>query len=154
MSVTVRPAVAADAEVIARQRYPEPTDAPERPAYADWVGGAMQRGSYLGLLAETGEEVVAGVGLVLLDWGPSRGSRNPIRARLVNVWTHPEHRRQGLARRLVKTLLAEARARQIGLVSLGTTEMGQSLYESLGFKAYPHEMLLKLEDQAFSEDLS
>lgn len=63
---------------------------------------------------------------------------------------HEDHRRQGLARRLVTGLLvtgllAEAQARGIGLISLSSTEMGRPLYEKLGFQAYPHEMLLKLE---------
>ncbi|WP_278914710.1 GNAT family N-acetyltransferase, partial [Deinococcus wulumuqiensis] len=62
-------------------------------------------------------------------------------------WTHEHHRRQGLARQLTGELLAQARARGIGVVSLGSTEMARPLYESLGFKPYPHEMLLKLEER-------
>ena len=141
----IRPATPADAHAIAFHRYPAEADAPERPVYADWVRGKVQAGDYLGLLALCGEDVVAGAGLVLLDWGPGRGSPNPLRARLVNVWTHENHRRQGRARRLVTDLLAQAKARGIGTVSLGSTEMARPLYESLGFKSYPHEMLLKLE---------
>lgn len=114
--------------------------------YADWVPGKVQAGEYLGLLVLCGEDVVAGAGLVLLDWGPGRGSPNPLRARLVNVWTHQDYRRQGLARRLVSDLLAQAKAQGIGTVSLGSTKMALPLYESLGFKPYPHEMLLKLEN--------
>ena len=144
--MNIRPATPADAPTIAFHRYPAEADAPERPVYADWVRGKVQAGDYLGLLALCGEDVVAGAGLVLLDWGPGRGSPNPLRARLVNVWTHEHHRRQGRARRLTKALLAQARARGIGTVSLGSTEMARPLYESLGFKPYPHEMLLKLEE--------
>ena len=140
----IRPVLPADAPTIARHRYPADADASERPAYADWVRGAIERGTYIGLLAEQGGEIVAGAGLLLLEWGPTRGHPNPLRARLVNVWTHESYRRRGLARRLVKTLLAGAQARGIGLVSLGTTEMARPLYESLGFKLYPNEMLLQL----------
>ncbi|MDO4246323.1 MAG: GNAT family N-acetyltransferase [Deinococcus sp.] len=53
----------------------------------------------------------------------------------------------GLARRLLTDLLAQAKARSIGTVSLGSTTMARPLYESLGFKPYPHEMLLKLEER-------
>ena len=118
---------------------------PERPVYAEWVRGKMEAGDYLGLLALQGGDVVAGAGLVLMDWGPSRHNANSIRARLVNVWTHENHRRQGMVRSLVADLLAQARARGIVTVSLAQTEMSRPLYESLGFKSYPHEMLLKLE---------
>lgn len=140
-----RPANSADAAAIAFHRYPNEADAAERPVYAAWVRGKLEAGEYLGLLALAGETIVAGAGLLLLDWGPTRGNPNPLRARLVNVWTHENHRRQGLARRLVTGLLAEAKARGIGLVSLGSTGMGRPLYEELGFQADPHEMLLKLE---------
>ncbi|WP_339095184.1 GNAT family N-acetyltransferase [Deinococcus sp. VB142] len=143
----IRPATPAGAASIAFHRYPAEADAPERPVYAEWVRGKVQAGEYLGLLALHGEAVVAGAGLVLLDWGPTRGNPEPLRARLVNVWTHENHRRQGLARRLVTDLLAQAKARGIGTLSLGSTEMARPLYGSLGFKPYPHEMLLKLEER-------
>lgn len=142
----IRPATPADAHAIAFHRYPAEADAPERPVYAEWVQGKVQAGEYLGLLALRCGDVVAGAGLVLLDWGPTRGNPEPLRARLVNVWTHENHRRQGLARRLVTDLLAQARTRGIGAVSLGSTEMARPLYESLGFNPYPHEML-KLEER-------
>lgn len=145
MKAALRPATSADAAVVVFHRYPNEADAAERPAYAAWVRGKLEAGEYLGLLALTGEAIVAGAGLLLLDWGPTRGNPNPLRVRLVNVWTHENYRRQGLARRLVTGLLAEAKARGIGLVSLSSTGMGRPLYEELGFQAYPHEMLLKLE---------
>lgn len=141
----LRPATPADAHAIAFHRYPAGADAPERSVYADWARAKLQAGEYLDLLALRGEDVVAGAGLVLLDWGQGRGSPNPLRAWLVNVWTHQDYRRQGLARRLVSDLLAQAKAWGIGTVSLGSTDMARPLYESLGFKPYPHEMLLNLE---------
>lgn len=145
MTLLLRPATLADADAIAAHRYPDGEDAAARPAYAAWVREALVSGDYLGLLAEMDFEVVAGAGLVLLNWGPGRHDLSPIRARLVNVWTHEHHRRQGLARQLTGELLAQARARGIGVVSLAHTGMSRPLYESLGFRAYPQEMLLKLE---------
>ena len=145
MNPTVYPATLADAAAIAFHHYPADADASERPVYAAWVRGKMEAGEYVGLLARRGEDVLAGAGLLLLDWGPTRGNPGALRARLVNVWTHELHRRRGLARRLTEALLAEARAQGIGAVSLGSTQMARPLYESLGFKPYPHEMLLKLE---------
>lgn len=147
MNPAVRLATPADAPTIAFHRSPAEADTLGRPVYADWVRGKVQASDYLGLLALHGGEVVAGAGLVLLDWGPTRGNPDPVRARLVNVWTHEDHRRQGLARRLVTELLTQAGARRIVTVSLSSTEMSRPLYEGLGFKPYPHEMLLKLEER-------
>lgn len=63
----IRPAHPADADRIARHRYPDETDAEEHAAYAAWVADALARGVYVGFLAQDGEEVVAGAGLTLLD---------------------------------------------------------------------------------------
>ena len=141
----IRPATPADAAHIALHRYPDETDCSQRPPYADWVRGALGRGVYIGQLVVDGPAVIAGAGLILLEWGPNRTDPNPLRARLVNVWTHADYRRRGLARQLTTDLLNQAKGRGIRTVSLGTTDMGKPLYEGLGFRTYPHEMLLNLE---------
>ncbi len=141
-----RAARPADAPTLARHRYPDEADAAERPVYAAWVAGALERGVYAGFLAVTdGGEVVAGAGLTLLEWGPARGDPQPWRARIVNVWTHPDFRRGGLARELVTRCLGAAQERGVTHVSLGTSEMARPLYESLGFRASGTEMALQLE---------
>ena len=137
---TLREVVAADADAVAVHRYPEVADAAERPVYAAWLAGALAAGRYLGLMAECRGEVVAGAGLTLLEWGPTRGRPEPLRGRLVNVWTHPEHRRLGLARTLCAGLLKGARARGIGTVGLGSTPQARDLYLALGFAPQPAEM--------------
>ncbi|MCL6518186.1 GNAT family N-acetyltransferase [Alicyclobacillus sp.] len=54
-------------------------------------------------------------------------------ARLGNVMVDPAHRRQGLATRLLKACLAEARSASLR-VCLVATEMGEPLYRKLGFE--------------------
>jgi GNAT superfamily N-acetyltransferase len=51
------------------------------------------------------------------------------------VLTHPEFRRQGLARGLVTQLMERAEQLGVQTVKLDATDEGQSLYESLGFRA-------------------
>lgn len=134
-----------DADTIAFHRYPEEADAAERSVYASWVKGALERGMYLGFLASTEDSaVVAGAGLLLLDWGPSRGDPQPYRARVVNVWTHPDWRRQGLAHGGVTACLDAARQRGVTCLNLSTTAAARRLYASLGFKASATEMTLVL----------
>ncbi|ACO45237.1 hypothetical protein Deide_04110 [Deinococcus deserti VCD115] len=100
---------------------------------------------YVGFLASTqGGEVVAGAGLLVLEWGPSRGDPQPYRARVVNIWTHPDWRRQGLAREGVLACLDAARQRGVTRLSLGTTAAAQGLYASLGFRGSATEMTLVL----------
>ena len=139
---TIRPAQPGDAHSVACHRYPDLAASSEAAQlYTAWLPGAMGRGIYLGWLAERGGEVVAGAGLTPLEWGPTKDDLQPWRGRIVNVWTHPEWRRRGLARQLVGAALAEAEARGIRTISLGATEMSRPLYGALGFCDYGAEML-------------
>ena len=140
----IRPVHPGDAAVIAHHRSPSEADAAERPIYTAWVKAAIQRGLYLGFLALDGGRVIAGAGLILLEWGPSRGDPQPWRGRIVNVWTHPDHRRQGLARELVARCLEAARERGATRLNLGTSAEARGLYEALGFTASRAEMGLAL----------
>lgn len=140
----IRPVQPSDAPTIALHRFPAEADAAERPMYVEWATEAIQRDLCLGFLALAGEQVVAGAGLTLLHWGPTRGDPQPWRGRTVNVWTHPDHRRRGLARHLVRRCLEAARERGVTRLSLGTTAEARSLYETLGFTASTAEMTLTL----------
>ncbi|GAA5512457.1 hypothetical protein Dcar01_01171 [Deinococcus carri] len=109
--------------------------------YADWVVGALERGAYLGVLVEADGRVVAGAGLTLLDWGPTKHDPHPLRGRIVNVYTVPHLRGRGLARLAVERVLREAHDLGLRTLSLGTTEAARPMYISLGFAPYPHEMM-------------
>lgn len=139
-----------DAPTIARHREPLPPEATEperarvqasRRAYAAWVRAAVERGTYHGVLGLQGGVVVAGAGLVFLEWGPTPQDPNPLRARVSNVFTEPQHRRRGWARRLVLACLDEARARGVRVVTLSASEEARGLYEALGFRSSTTEML-------------
>ena len=140
----MRPVTPADADHIALHRYPDETDAEERPVYAAWVAGALADGRSVGYVVEHGTDAIAGAGLTVLEWGPSRGDPQPWRGRIVNVWTHPDWRRHGHARRLVTACLDAARDRGITRVQLGTSDMARGLYAALGFQSSSTEMWLVL----------
>jgi GNAT superfamily N-acetyltransferase len=103
-------------------------------AFVPWVIEKMRAGEYLGwfAVAEDGA-IAAGAGLWLMDWPPHMigpGSRGNI----LNVYTEPGYRRQGLARRLTETAIDWCRAYGIGTVILHASEEGRELYRSLGFE--------------------
>lgn len=66
------------------------------------------------------------------------------RAHLINVYTKPEYRRQGVAAQMVKMLIDEAKRRGVTEISLDATESGRPLYEKLGFIASDECMTLTL----------
>ena len=104
----------------------------------------MEHGLYLGFVTLEGQKVIAGAGLTLLEWGPSRSDPQPWRGRVVNVWTHPDWRRRRMAHDLVTRCLEAARQRGITRISLGTSAQARGLYERLGFQASGTEMGLAL----------
>ena len=60
-------------------------------------------------------------------------------AYILNVYTEPGHRRQGLAHQLIAEILAWCRAQDIPRASLHASPFGRSVYQRLGF-AQTNEM--------------
>lgn len=63
---------------------------------------------------------------------------------LLNVYTVKEHRRKGLAKKLILMLIEEARRMGVSKIMLDYTEDGLPLYQSLGFIKSDDHMEMKL----------
>lgn len=92
-----------------------------------------------------GERIAATAMLQIYDTPPRPSCPNGKSALLMNVWTDPEFRRRGLARRVIKALIADAREREVGTIFLDYTDEGLHLYRQLGFQPRDREMALKLD---------
>jgi len=103
-------------------------------AFKTWVTEQMRNGKYLGWLTESNGQVVAGGGLMILDWPPHPLDVQPLRGYLLNVYVDPAHRRKHLASDLIENALAEARRRKIRVIALHSTEAARPMYESNGFR--------------------
>jgi GNAT superfamily N-acetyltransferase len=113
-------------------------------AFLPWLKLRMESGEYLAWFAVAPDEsVVAGLGLWLMDWAPHMVGPGSPRANIINVYTQPDHRRQGLARTLMDTALEWCRENGIRCVILHASHEGRPLYESLGFQP-TNEMRLML----------
>jgi GNAT superfamily N-acetyltransferase len=105
---------------------------------------ALAEGWYRAWLAQNAAgEVVAGGGILILPWPSHPRDSQTRRPMIVNVYTEPEYRRQGLARRLMVIMLEWLRQQGYGTVSLHASDYGRTLYESLGFEP-TNEMRLQL----------
>ncbi len=101
-------------------------------------------GTYRGWLVEApGNRVVAGGGIIILQFQPHPRDPQPQRAWVVNMFTEPEDRRRGLARQLMQTILAWCRAEGMRFLYLHASGEGRPLYESMGFEPN-NEMRLAL----------
>lgn len=131
-------------DVVCHRYYGDHESELDKSAYTGWLMQAILDGRYFGVLAEHHGEIIANAGMTLLDWGPTRGDPNPCRGRIVNVFTVPAMRRQGIARSLVESLLKVGEQQGIQTFSLAASEEGTAIYQELGFLPYKNEMLRKL----------
>jgi ribosomal protein S18 acetylase RimI-like enzyme len=109
------------------------------------VERALADDTYRGWLAETAEgKVIAGAGLhISYLLSHPNAPRDVRRAYVYNVYVAREHRRKGLARRLMDEIIAHCNQEGIRTVWLHASDDGRPLYEAMGFLA-TNEMKLVL----------
>jgi ribosomal protein S18 acetylase RimI-like enzyme len=117
--------LARDARLAALRDSPASLLATE-PHESSWSDERWRRSCGTGLWAVARSDLLT-VGLARLThdvYGPHVGS----------VWTHPLHRREGIAKRLVNLLVDEVRERDVFVWVIRPNPAAFQLYESLGFK--------------------
>jgi len=95
---------------------------------------------FIAWLAIEDNAVIATSGMCIYDVPPTYGNPSGKVAYLVNMYTVPEYRGQGIATKLLEHLITEARERGCGRVTLNTSKSGRSVYEKYGFVDLPGEM--------------
>lgn len=151
-SFMIRPASLADVDAIARHRAEMFTEMGLLPAplYAelvartiDYLRHALPSGEYVGWIASPEDDpvsVVAGAGAqrrrflplpLIADRGPFIA--NGHQAIVLNVFTEPAWRRQGLAALLMHHVIEWAKTSNIESLVLHASDDGRPLYEKLGF---------------------
>lgn len=139
----LREAAPEDAELIAQHRaqmfvdmevLSEKQSAALMTATVPWIQRLLINREYRGWFFEQEGEVVSGGGLHLSEVGPvPKCLRIGQRGHIANVYTVPSHRRRGLARRLLQTIMIWSEQNGIDQLTLDASTDGRQLYESLGF---------------------
>lgn len=150
---TIRPATADDIPLLLRHRRMMWWDMGRRDeakldladqAASEYFAEAVTSGMYRGFLAiDEKSHVFGGGGIVISPWPSLLGQRQPRRAMILNVYVDPSHRRRGVARKLMETMIQWCRVNGFVNVGLHASEEGRKLYEQLGFKP-TNEMRLDL----------
>lgn len=153
MEIKIRRACAEDLKHILRHRLGMFAEMGFRDAAAlgqveavsrEYFTEALRAGTYLGWMAEdSGGRVIGGGGIVVASWPGFPGEELAKRAWILNMYTEPEARRCGVARRLMREMIEWCRSEGYGSASLHASEAGRPLYESMGFQP-TNEMSLKL----------
>jgi GNAT superfamily N-acetyltransferase len=151
-NITIREAHLTDIPEILRQRrgmYEDMgySDIPALnamlPLSAEYLAKAMPEASFRAWLACDRDHAVAGGAVIISPWLAHPYDLECRRATILNVYTNPEYRRRGIARRLTQVMIDWCRQEGLARVTLHASEDGRHLYESLGFEP-SNEMKLKL----------
>ncbi len=156
--MTLRRATPADASTITAQRHQmfadnELTTEARYNAmdqtFEPWVRERLTDGRYVGLFLEEPSttpdhpaQILAACGIFFADFPPHFLDPNPIRAYLLNFYTAPEARGQGLATQLLQHAVDECRQRNVQVITLHASKFGKPIYEKFGF-TQNNEMILR-----------
>lgn len=99
-------------------------------------------------IAVVANQVVGSLALLIYPRLPSPESAARSEGYIINVYTVPERRRQGIGAALVEASLATSRSLGLGRVRLHASVDGQPVYSAAGFRARLDEMELKLWEPA------
>lgn len=105
---------------------------------------ALTNDSHVAYLVFEGDVFAGAGGVSFFQVMPTYHNPTGRKAYIMNMYTAPAYRRQGVARKTLDLLVRECRQRGIVAISLEATPMGRPLYESYGFVPMENEMELPL----------
>ncbi|MBD2613519.1 GNAT family N-acetyltransferase [Nostoc punctiforme FACHB-252] len=109
-------------------------------AIRKYLGEKIPSGEFLAWVAEVDSQIVATSGLVFFQRPPSNGNLSGIEAYVMNVYTIPMWRGQGIATAVLKEIITFVKTTEAKRLCLYATEDGKRLYEKLGLISTTKEM--------------
>ncbi len=104
-----------------------------RPALTDYYERHLADNSFVSWVAVEENRIVATSGISIVEKPPYFGCPSGRIGLVSSMYTHPAYRRQGIARDLLCRVIDDAQARGCGVVQVTASDVGVSLYESVGF---------------------
>lgn len=103
---------------------------------------AMKSEEHIAYLVYDKDKFVGAGGVSFFQVMPTFHNPSGRKAYIMNMYTKPEYRRQGIAYKTLDLLVAEAKNKGVSAISLEATDMGRPLYEKYGFVKMNDEMEL------------
>ena len=103
---------------------------------------ALHDNTHTAYLVFDGDRFAGAGGISYYQVMPTFHNPGGNKAYIMNMYTRPEYRRQGIARRMLDILISDAKSRGIRFITLEATQMGKPLYEKAGFVPLKDEMIL------------
>jgi ribosomal protein S18 acetylase RimI-like enzyme len=108
----------------------------------EYYQNSLENDTHLAYLIFDDDKFVGAGGISYFQVMPTYHNPTGKKAYIMNMYTNPNYRRQGIAYKTLDLLVADARKKGIIAISLEATEMGRSLYEKYGFLKMNDEMEL------------
>lgn len=115
-----------------------------RPALRDYYTRHISDGTFVSWLAVDGEKIVGTSGMSFVEKPPYFGCPSGKMGLLSSMFTDPEYRRRGIAKKLLSLVVEEAREYGCGTVQITASDMGVLLYTDFGFVHNGNFMQYKL----------
>ena len=113
----------------------------EKESYADYRR-ALETGEHIAYLVYDNGAFVGAGGVSFYQVMPTYHNPTGKKAYIMNMYTAPEYRRQGIAIHTLDLLVKDAKEQGVLQIALEATYMGRPLYERYGFAKMEDEMEL------------
>jgi len=144
MEVVLRKASLDDIELLIRLRIDYLTEDKGKPSQQEetlikeqleeYFLKHIPNNSFIGILAEANDKIVSVAYLAVSEKPANQVFITGVTGTILNVLTYPEHRRKGIATKVLSKLIEEAKIVGVSHIDLSATTDGISLYEKMGFK--------------------
>ena len=104
------------------------------PALTAYYQKHLADGTFVSWLAVDGENLIGTSGMSYVEKPPYYSNPTGRIGLLSSMYTNPDYRRQGIARKLLDCVVQEARDYGCGAVWITASEMGVLLYTAYGFE--------------------
>lgn len=108
-------------------------------AYYKW---ALKTGEHIAYLVYDNGTFIGAGGVSFYQVMPTYHNPSGKKAYIMNMYTAPEYRRQGIAFHTLDLLVKAAKEQGVSQITLEATDMGRPLYEKYGFVKMEDEMEL------------
>ena len=106
---------------------------------------SLEDGSHVAYLVYDGDRIIGTGGISFYQVMPTYHNPTGMKAYIMNMYTHPDYRRRGIAYHILQLLTEEAKEKGVSHITLEATKAGRYLYEKFGFVRMEDEMILPQE---------
>ncbi len=114
------------------------------PALKDYYTRHMADGTFVSWLAFDGDDIIGTSGMSFVEKPPYFGCPSGRIGLLSSMFTNPNYRRKGIAKKLLSRVVNDARNYGFGTIQITASDMGVKLYKDFGFVHNGNFMQYKL----------